>query len=69
MKKIMSVTIEEDLISWLATYSQSQSKYRNKSHLVEIALEKLKTEEEENKAQTDTKNRQATEKTRKRSTT
>ncbi len=60
MKKIMSVTIEEDLISWLTTYSQSQSKFRNKSHLVEVALENLRErEEEENKTQTSTKNHRA----------
>ena len=46
MKKIISFTVEEDLVQWLTTYSQSQSKYRNKSHLVEIALRKLKQEEE-----------------------
>lgn len=46
MKKIMSVTIDESLISWLNTYSQTSTKYRNKSHLVEVALEKLKEEED-----------------------
>ncbi|MBI5002491.1 hypothetical protein HZC31_03840 [Candidatus Woesearchaeota archaeon] len=46
MKKIISFTVEEDLVQWLTTYSQSQSKYRNKSHLVEVALRKLKQEEE-----------------------
>ena len=46
MKKIISFTVEEDLVQWLTKYSQSQSKYRNKSHLVEVALRKLKQEEE-----------------------
>ena len=46
MKKIISFTIEEDLVQLVKDDSQSQSKYRNKSHLVEIALRKLKQEEE-----------------------
>lgn len=46
MKKIISFTIEEDLLDWLKTYSKVQSKYRNKSHIVEIALEKLREHEE-----------------------
>lgn len=49
MKKIISFTLEEDLISWLTIYSQSQSKYRNKSHIVEVALEKLREQEEKEK--------------------
>ncbi len=46
MKKIMSITVEESLISWLNDYSQTSTKYRNKSHLVEVALERLKDSEE-----------------------
>ena len=49
MKKILSVTIEEDLVKWLQSYSQTSSKFRNKSHVVEVALEKLKEEEEKAK--------------------
>ena len=49
MKKILSVTIEENLVKWLQSYSQTNSKFRNKSHLVEVALEKLKEEEEKTK--------------------
>ena len=45
MKKIISVTVEEDLIKWLESYSHANSKYRNKSHLVEVALETLKEKE------------------------
>ena len=45
MKKIISVTVEEDLIKWLEVYSHTNSKYRNKSHLVEVALEALKEKE------------------------
>ncbi len=46
MKKIISFTIEKELISWLDLYSKENPKYRNKSHLIEIALLKLKDEEE-----------------------
>lgn len=46
MKKIMSITVEESLISWLTDYSQTSTKYRNKSHLVEVAIESLKEQEE-----------------------
>ncbi len=46
MKKIMSVTVEESLISWLQSYSQTNTKFRNKSHMVEVALEQLKEQEE-----------------------
>ncbi len=46
MKKPISATIEEDLIKWIEKkVSKDRKKYRNKSHLIEIALEKLKEEE------------------------
>ena len=48
MKKPISATIDEDLIKWLEKkVSKEKRKYRNKSHLIEIALEKLKEEEKE----------------------
>ncbi|MBD3304560.1 hypothetical protein GF343_05430 [Candidatus Woesearchaeota archaeon] len=47
MKKPVSATINEDLVKWLEKkVSKERKKYRNKSHLIEIALEKLKEEEE-----------------------
>ena len=46
MKKPISATIEEDLIKWIQNKLKDRTKYRNKSHLIEIALEKLKQEEE-----------------------
>ncbi len=46
MKKPISATIEEDLIKWIEKkVSKERKKYRNKSHLIEIALEKLKEDE------------------------
>ncbi|MEM2916126.1 MAG: hypothetical protein QXT19_02100 [Candidatus Woesearchaeota archaeon] len=46
MKKPISATIEEDLISWIdRKVSKDRRKYRNKSHLIEIALEKMREEE------------------------
>jgi len=45
MKKPISATIEGDLIKWIDKEIQKNKQlYRNKSHLIEIALEKLKQE-------------------------
>ncbi len=45
MKKPISATIEEDLIKWMELKLKDRLKYRNKSHLIEIALEKMRKEE------------------------
>ena len=42
MKKPISATIDEDLIRWIDREVSDTTKYRNKSHLIEIALENLK---------------------------
>lgn len=42
MKKPISATIEVELIKWIDKELQDKKKYRNKSHLIEIALELLK---------------------------
>ncbi|MBW2986779.1 hypothetical protein KY333_05405 [Candidatus Woesearchaeota archaeon] len=48
MKKPISATIDEDLIKWIEKkVSKNKKKYRNKSHLIETALERLKEEEKE----------------------
>ncbi|MBR9699686.1 hypothetical protein GOV09_04475 [Candidatus Woesearchaeota archaeon] len=44
MKRPISATIDEELIDWIAKQLKDKTKYRNKSHLIEIALEKLKKE-------------------------
>ena len=44
MKKPISATIDEDLISWINQQLKDKKRYRNKSHLIEIALETLKNE-------------------------
>ena len=41
-KKPISATIEEELIKWINEQLKDRTKYRNKSHLIEIALELLK---------------------------
>lgn len=41
-KKPISATIDEELISWINKKLADKTKYRNKSHLIEIALELLK---------------------------
>jgi Arc/MetJ-type ribon-helix-helix transcriptional regulator len=45
MKKIMSATVDTSLLKWLDSYSKSNSKYRNKSHMIEVALELLREKE------------------------
>lgn len=49
MKKIISVTIEEELVKWLEVYFKEHSKYRNKSHIVEVAIEALREKEQREK--------------------
>jgi Arc/MetJ-type ribon-helix-helix transcriptional regulator len=44
MKKPISATIDEELINWIDDQILDKKKYRNKSHLIEIALELLKKE-------------------------
>jgi Arc/MetJ-type ribon-helix-helix transcriptional regulator len=41
-KKPISATIDEKLIEWINEELKDSTKYRNKSHLIEIALIKLK---------------------------
>ncbi len=45
MKKPISATIEQDLIEWIEKEVSSNTRYRNKSHLIEAALEMLKNSE------------------------
>ena len=42
MKKPISATIDEELINWIEKEVQNKERYRNKSHLIEIALHLLK---------------------------
>jgi len=44
MKKPISATIDEELISWIEKEIKDKKKYRNKSHLIETALELLREE-------------------------
>ena len=41
-KKPISATIDENLINWISEQLKDSTKYRNKSHLIEIALNELK---------------------------
>ena len=43
MKKPMSATIDEQLINWIEKEIKDTKKYRNKSHLIEVAIEMLKS--------------------------
>jgi len=44
MKKPISATIDEELIKWIEKELGNNSVYRNKSHLIEIAIEKMRKE-------------------------
>lgn len=44
MKKPISATIDSELIDWIEKESKNTEKYRNKSHLIEIAIKLLKKE-------------------------
>ena len=43
MKKPISATIEKELINWIEKEIADTKKYRNKSHLIEVAIEMLKS--------------------------
>ena len=43
MKRPISATIDEDLVSWIEKEISDNKRYRNKSHLIEYALELLKS--------------------------
>ncbi len=45
MKLPISATIDEELINWINKKLEDKQRFRNKSHLIEIALELLKKEE------------------------
>ncbi|MFT4303421.1 MAG: hypothetical protein ACMXYG_02575 [Candidatus Woesearchaeota archaeon] len=42
MKKPISATIDVSLIEWLDSFLKENSAYRNKSHIIELAIEKFK---------------------------
>ena len=42
MKKPISATIDVELIKWIEKELQDKRRYRNKSHLIELALDLLK---------------------------
>ncbi|MBI2522837.1 hypothetical protein HYW19_00435 [Candidatus Woesearchaeota archaeon] len=44
MKKPISATIDAELIKWIDKELEDRQKYRNKSHLIEIALDMLKNQ-------------------------
>ena len=49
MKKPISATIDEELIKWIDSEIKDKKKYRNKSHLIEVALDQLKENTKNNK--------------------
>lgn len=49
MKRTISATIDSNLATWIDKES-ANSKYRNKSHLIEIALEEYKKKVEKHES-------------------
>ncbi len=47
MKKTISATIDKKLFDWINSQLKDNLKYRNKSHIIEVALQILKKEAEE----------------------
>jgi len=47
-KKPISATIDEELITWIDKKLKDKQRFRNKSHLIEIALESLKHQDSTN---------------------
>ena len=45
-KRPISATIEEDLVKWLEEKCKDKQRFRNKSHLIEVALESLRKDKE-----------------------
>ena len=43
MKKPISATIDEELVKWIEREIENTTRYRNKSHLIEVALRALKS--------------------------
>lgn len=41
-KSIISATIDRELAKWIKEELKDKKKYRNKSHLIEIAIEMLR---------------------------
>ena len=46
MKKPISATIDEELLNWIKKEISDTRKYRNKSHLIEVAIEMLKSKKD-----------------------
>ena len=49
MKKPVSATIEKSLAEWIESELKEKKMYRNKSHIIEVALELLKKESKSKK--------------------
>ena len=49
MKKPISATIDRKLVDWINSQLRDNLKYRNKSHLIEVAIRLLKKEEDNRK--------------------
>ncbi len=41
-KKVISATIDEGLVRWIEESAKNSREFRNKSHLIEVALEQYR---------------------------
>lgn len=48
MKKTISATIDNELVKWIMSQLRDTTTYRNKSHLIEIALKHYKEDTKRN---------------------
>jgi Arc/MetJ-type ribon-helix-helix transcriptional regulator len=53
MKKPISATIDDELIRWIDKEITSKRRYRNRSHLIEIALDNLRKEDKKEEKKED----------------
>ena len=45
MKKPISATLDEELVKWLDRKISDKKRFRNRSHLIEVALEEMRGKE------------------------
>tara|TARA_Y100000310_G_scaffold147251_1_gene146514 strand:+ start:159 stop:296 length:138 start_codon:yes stop_codon:yes gene_type:complete len=45
MKKPISATLDEELVKWLDRKISDKKRFRNRSHLIEVALEEMRRKE------------------------
>lgn len=44
-KEVISATVDKEIADWIKKELKDRTKYRNRSHLIEIALESLRSKD------------------------